>query len=66
MPTYPTSSKAIVSILEKEGFEKVSQKGSHVKMKHPDGRIVIVPHPKKDLPLGTVRNIFKSAQIALQ
>ena len=24
---------------------------------------VVVPHPKKDLPIGTVKSIFKQAQI---
>ncbi len=66
MGKLPTNSKVIVSLLEQAGFEKVSTKGSHVKMKHPDGRITIVPHPKKDLPLGTVRNIFKQAKIEIQ
>ncbi len=66
MGKLPTSSKAIVSLLEQAGFEKVSTKGSHVKMKHPDGRITIMPHPKKDLPIGTVRNILKQANIEVQ
>ena len=29
-----------------------------------NGRVV-VPHPKKDLPIGTVKNILKQAQIKL-
>ncbi len=66
MGKFPTNSKAIVTLLEQAGFERVSTKGSHVKMKHPDGRITIVPHPKKDLPLGTVRNILKQAKIEIQ
>ena len=58
----PKNSKSIIAILEQAGFKKVSQKGSHIKMKHADDRVTIAPYPKKDLPLGTVRNIFKSAQ----
>ncbi|TKA95107.1 addiction module toxin, HicA family [Cereibacter changlensis] len=25
------------------------------------GRVVILPHPKKDLPLGTARSIYRQA-----
>jgi len=40
----------------------VRTKGSHHHFKHPTNpRLVTVPHPKKDLPLGTVRNILKTA-----
>ncbi|MCS6840143.1 MAG: type II toxin-antitoxin system HicA family toxin [Roseiflexus sp.] len=37
-------------------------RGSHYHYKHPDkpGR-VIVPHPKKDLPVGTLRSIYRQA-----
>lgn len=65
MGAIPTNSKAIVKMLEQAGFEQVSQKGSHVKMRHPDGRQTIVPHPKKDLPVGTVQNILKLANIKI-
>jgi predicted RNA binding protein YcfA (HicA-like mRNA interferase family) len=48
--------------LEQEGFREVSVRGSHHKFAHPtSGKRVIVPHPKRDLPLGTVRAIYKEA-----
>lgn len=54
------NSKSIVKRLTKEGFELVAVKGSHHKFRK--GSVtVIVPHPKKDLPLGTARNIAKMA-----
>ena len=56
-------SREVLTKLTQEGFEKVSQKGSHIKLRHPDGRMVIVPHPKQDLPTGTLRNIEKQAHI---
>lgn len=53
-------SKKIVNRLKDEGFELVAIKGSHHKFRK--GSItVIVPHPKKDLPLGTARSIAKMA-----
>ncbi|UZD70882.1 type II toxin-antitoxin system HicA family toxin [Brucella sp. JSBI001] len=53
-------SKKIVKRLESEGFELISVKGSHHKFRKGD-RTVIVPHPKKDLPQGTVKAIAKQA-----
>ena len=50
------SSKKIVKRLLADGFELVAVKGSHHKFRKGD-RTVIVPHPKRDLPLGTARNI---------
>lgn len=53
-------SKKIVKRLLEEGFEQISVKGSHHKFRK--GTLtIIVPHPKKDLPLGTARSIAKAA-----
>lgn len=54
------NSRQIVKRLVDEGFELVKVAGSHHKFRKAD-RVVIVPHPKKDLPLGTARNIAKMA-----
>jgi predicted RNA binding protein YcfA (HicA-like mRNA interferase family) len=54
------SSKRIVKRPIAEGFELVKVSGSHHKFRK-GGRVVIVPHPKTDLPLGTARNIAKQA-----
>ena len=52
------NSRDIVRRLKAEGFALVSIKGSHHKFRK--GAItVIVPHPKKDLPLGTARSIAR-------
>lgn len=55
-----TNSRKLLKVLKDAGFEEVSQKGSHLKLRK--GEItVILPHPKKDLPLGTVRAIYQQA-----
>lgn len=57
-------SKAIVKRLLRDGFVLVSVKGSHHKFARADAsgtRMVIVPHPKRDLPMGTVRSIARAA-----
>ncbi|MCL4713092.1 MAG: type II toxin-antitoxin system HicA family toxin [Pseudorhodoplanes sp.] len=49
-------SRDIIRRLEREGFVLVSVSGSHHKFVHAtQHRRVIVPHPKCDLPIGTVR-----------
>ena len=55
-----TNSRKIIKRLEQEGFTLVSVRGSHHKFEK-DGRTIIVPHPKKDMPLGTARAIAKMA-----
>ena len=54
------NSRKLIKSLEKDGFELVEVVGSHHKFKKGD-KTVTVPHPKKDLPLGTVRSIYKQA-----
>jgi predicted RNA binding protein YcfA (HicA-like mRNA interferase family) len=45
-----------------DGWQLVRITGSHHHYKHPEKRgLVTVPHPKKDLPIGTVRSIQKAA-----
>ncbi|XYK80891.1 MAG: type II toxin-antitoxin system HicA family toxin [Labrenzia sp.] len=55
-----TNSRKIIKKLEKDGFDLVKVVGSHHKFKK-GALTVTVPHPKKDLPLGTVRSIYKQA-----
>ena len=53
-------SRTIIRRLRQEGFEPVSVRGSHHKFRK--GEVVlIVPHPEKDLPIGTARAIAKLA-----
>ncbi|OHV59823.1 addiction module toxin, HicA family [Mesorhizobium sp. LCM 4577] len=53
-------SRRIIKRLKDDGFELVSVRGSHHKFRK--GAIVlIVPHPEKDLPVGTARAIAKQA-----
>lgn len=53
-------SRKIIADLLRAGFEFVSTRGSHVKLRRGE-RTVIVPHPKKDLPTGTARANWKQA-----
>jgi predicted RNA binding protein YcfA (HicA-like mRNA interferase family) len=37
------SGRHVVKTLERLGFVEVHRKGSHVKMKHKDGRVIVFP-----------------------
>jgi len=54
------SSKQIIKVLIDNGFSFISQKGSHAKYQK-GSRTVIVPCPKKEIPLGTFRSIVRQA-----
>ena len=55
-------SAEIIKQIKADGWYLVQVVGSHHQFKHPSksGKVT-VPHPKKDLPLATVRSIFKQA-----
>ncbi len=53
-------SRTIIKRLKQEGFELISVRGSHHKFRKGDV-VLIVPHPEKDLPIGTARAIAKLA-----
>ena len=58
----PMTPKEMLKHLKKNGFEKVGQNGSHVKMKNSDtGITVIVPYHSKDLKRGMEQAILKQA-----
>lgn len=47
MPELPKASGLeLVRAFEKMGFRRVGQRGSHIKMKHASGRMVVIPNHK--------------------
>ena len=54
-------STEVIRVLGGHGFFFVTQRGSHAKYKNAGGRIVIVPHPRKELPIGTTRSIIRQS-----
>ena len=58
------SGKQVLSTLERIGFVEIHRKGSHVKMKHPDGRIIVFPfHDEVDR--FTLKGALRDADIDL-
>jgi predicted RNA binding protein YcfA (HicA-like mRNA interferase family) len=60
-------SRTIVAALKADGWYQVAQKGSHLQFKHPTkpGRTT-VPHPKRDVPIGTLRSIEQQSGLKLR
>jgi predicted RNA binding protein YcfA (HicA-like mRNA interferase family) len=54
------SASELIKILEKIGFKVLRQKGSHVFLKHSDGRTTIIPnHSGEKLDRGLLNKILK-------
>ncbi|MGO4880525.1 MAG: type II toxin-antitoxin system HicA family toxin [Bryobacteraceae bacterium] len=60
-------SREVIKRLERDGWYEVNQVGSHKQFKHPakQGRAT-VPHPKRDIPIGTLKSIEKQTGIKLR
>lgn len=56
-----------IRALERDGWYRVGQTGSHVHFMHETkpGKVT-VPHPVKDLPIGTLKSIEKASGVKLR
>jgi len=65
MSRLPTlKGRDVIRALEDAGFRIVRQRGSHLRMTHPDGRVVTVPiHAGRDIGRGLLRKILRDAEI---
>ena len=61
----PFTAREVLSKLEKLGFEIKRQSGSHIILRHPDGRQTYVAKHPGDIPEGTFRKILKQANMNL-
>jgi predicted RNA binding protein YcfA (HicA-like mRNA interferase family) len=60
-------SREVIAALKANGWVEVARKGSHAQFKHPErpGRVT-VPHPRRDIPIGTLRSIERQSGIRLK
>ena len=57
----------LIAALRKAGFEPVRQRGSHVRLRHPDGRVVTVPiHAGEELGRGLLRKILRDTDLSVE
>ncbi len=59
-------SSEFIAILSAHGFGFVSKRGSHAKYRDSKGHTVIVPHPRKDIPVGTLRSMVRQSGLPKQ
>ena len=59
-------SREVIRRIEAAGWFEVRQTGSHKQFRHA-GRpgLVTVPHPKRELPIGTLKSISKASGVPL-
>ncbi|MDX6739775.1 type II toxin-antitoxin system HicA family toxin [Actinocorallia sp. A-T 12471] len=63
----PTPAATVLKAFDALGFVRVRQSGSHVRLRHPDGRAVTIPdHGRKDLKTGTLHGILRQARVPVQ
>jgi predicted RNA binding protein YcfA (HicA-like mRNA interferase family) len=61
------SSREIIRLLESDGWVLGRVSGSHHQFFHPlKAGVVTVPHPKKDLPAGTIKSIERQSGIKIR
>ncbi len=60
------TARAMLAALERAGFVVVRTKGSHVRLRHPDGRAVTIPVHPGDLRVGTIAAILRATDLSAE
>ena len=65
MSLKPQPAKKIIRVLTKIGFKIVRTHGSHVILKHPEGRLTVVPvHAGEEIGSGLLSKIIKDTGLS--
>ena len=65
MKLKPISAEKLIKILESIGFLKIRQKGSHIFLRHPDGRTTVIPlHSDEKIGRGLLKKILKDIDLS--
>ncbi len=61
------NSREVIKAIEADGWKMVRVTGSHHHFKHPTKPgVTTVPHPKRDVPLGTLQSIERQSGVKLR
>ena len=61
------NARELLAFLRSRGYAEIRQTGSHVILKNPEGKTLVVPvHRGKDLPKGLLLRILKDAGFTLE
>lgn len=68
MPKLPVvKARLLLKTLKKLGFYKHHQAGSHIQLKHPDGRRTTIPyHPNQEIRRGTLKSIIDDLDLTIE
>jgi predicted RNA binding protein YcfA (HicA-like mRNA interferase family) len=59
------SGRQVISALTRLGFTEVHRKGSHIKMKHTDGRLIVFPF-HDEIDRFTLKGALRDAEIEVE
>jgi predicted RNA binding protein YcfA (HicA-like mRNA interferase family) len=59
------SGREVLKALERLGFTEVHRKGSHIKMKHADGRTIVFPY-HDEVDRYTLKGALRDASIEIE
>jgi len=59
-------SERLLKALHKMGFQEYKGRGSHRRLRHPDGRWTQIPIHPKPIPQGTLRKILQQAEVSIE
>ena len=66
-PLNPIKGKELIKLLNKQGFETIRQKGSHVRLVHPNGLKTSIPiHASEQLGKGLLRKILRDTNLSVE
>ncbi|HEC34846.1 MAG TPA: type II toxin-antitoxin system HicA family toxin [Chloroflexi bacterium] len=63
-PLRPLRSEEVLRALKRAGFEVIRQRGSHLRLRHPDSRVVTVP-AHREIGRGLLRKIIRDAELSV-
>jgi len=61
----PYKAVEVLAKLKRAGFQVRRQSGSHIVLRHPDGRQTYVAMHTQEIPMGTLKSILRQAQLTM-
>lgn len=58
--------KQLLKAVQKEGFKIKKQRGSHIDLRHPDGRRTTVSMHNKTVPKRTLKKILNQTELTVE